>query len=99
CSKPISQTQLADLTPRPHYPDAPVLSSRGIVMVAVRTLTRAAVVVLMVAAPTIWYACSESAPDSPAGPSVAPSVLPRGNVMDLRGALAVDRKSTRLNSS
>jgi len=39
-------------------------------MVAVRTLTRAAVVVLMVAAPTIWYACSESAPDSPAGPSV-----------------------------
>src|SRR5438093_15044 len=61
-------------------------------MVAVRTLTRAAVVVLMVAAPTIWYACSESAPDSPAGPSVAPSVLPRGNVMDLRGALAVLRR-------
>src|SRR2546422_9224625 len=61
-------------------------------MVAVRTLTRAAVVVLMVAAPTIWYACSESAPGSPAGPSVAPSVLPRGNVMDLRGALAVLRR-------
>src|SRR6266566_678362 len=61
-------------------------------MVAVRTLTRAAVVVLMVAAPTIWYACSESAPDSPAGPSVAPSVLPRGNVTDLRGALAVLRR-------
>ena len=61
-------------------------------MVAVRTLTRAAVVVLMVAAPTIWYACSESAPDSPVGPAVAPPVLPRGNFTDLRGALAVLRR-------
>src|SRR3989440_10253327 len=61
-------------------------------MVAVRTLTRAASVLLMVAAPTIWYACSESAPDSPAGPSVRPSVLPRGNVTDLRGALAALRR-------
>jgi len=63
-------------------------------MVAVRTLTRAAVVVLMVAAPTIWYACSESAPDSPVGPSVAPAVLPRGNFTDLHGALAVLRRHT-----
>src|SRR5438067_2384811 len=59
---------------------------------AVRRLTRAAIVLLMVAAPTIWYACSESAPDSPAGPSVVPSVLHRGNVTDLRGALAALRR-------
>src|SRR5438132_555857 len=61
-------------------------------MVAVRTLTRAAIVIVMVAAPTIWYACSESAPDSPAGPSVAPTVLPRGNLVDLPGALAALRR-------
>src|SRR2546423_10530775 len=61
-------------------------------MVAARRLTRAAIVLLMVAAPTIWYACSERAPDSPAGPSVVPSILPRGNVTDLRGALAPLRR-------
>src|SRR3989440_3431575 len=56
-------------------------------MVAARTLTRAAIVVVMVAAPTIWYACSESAPDSPAGPSLAPSV-------DFRSAVAAQRRHT-----
>src|SRR5438874_12401583 len=61
-------------------------------MVAARTLTRAAIVVVMVAAPTIWYACSESAPDSPAGPSVGPSVLRRGNLKDLHDALAALRR-------
>jgi len=52
-------------------------------MVAVRKLTRSAIVAVMVAAPTVWYACLDSAPDSPAGPSLA------GRVPDLRGALAV----------
>ena len=62
-------------------------------MVAVRTLTRAAIVVLMAAAPAVWYACSDGAPDSPAGPSTAPPVSARP-IADLRGAIAAQRRHT-----
>lgn len=57
-------------------------------MVAGRTLTRAAVVLLTVAAPSVWYACSETAPDSPAGPSV-------GRLAELRNAIAIQRRHTQ----
>lgn len=66
----------------------------GVAMVKVRTLTRAAIVVLMAAAPAIWYACVDGAPDAPAGPAGAPSVTPRGPLPDLRGALAAQRRHT-----
>ena len=59
---------------------------------AVRRLTRAVIVIVLVAAPTIWYACSESAPESPAGPAVVPSVLPRRTLKDLHDALAALRR-------
>ena len=63
-------------------------------MIAVRTLTRAAIVVLLAATPAVWYACSDGAPDSPAGPSVAspPPFIPRRPVPDLRVAIAVLRR-------
>ena len=57
-------------------------------MVAGRTLTRAAIVLLMVAGPTVWYACSESAPNSPAGPST-------GRLAELRNAIEVQRRHTQ----
>src|SRR2546422_923614 len=63
-------------------------------MVAVRTLTRTAIVVLMAAAPAVWYACSDSAPQSPAGPSVTPPVIAQRPVPDLRGALAAQQHHT-----
>jgi hypothetical protein len=59
-------------------------------MVKVRTLTRAAIVVLMAAAPAVWYACVDGAPDAPAGPSTTP----RRPVPDLRPALAVQERYT-----
>ena len=37
-----------------------------------RRLTRGALVVLFVAAPAVWYACSDRGPDNPAGPSITP---------------------------
>jgi hypothetical protein len=37
-----------------------------------RMLTRGALVVLFVAAPAVWYACSDRGPDNPAGPSITP---------------------------
>ena len=68
----------------------PLAGSWGVAMVMVRTLTRAAIVVLMAAAPAIWYACTDGAPDAPAGPSVsAPHPVP-----DLRAALAAQRRHT-----
>ena len=63
-------------------------------MVATRTFTRAVVLALALAAPTIWYACSESAPDSPVGPSVSPFSSSFGSHFDLRSALAVQRRHT-----
>ena len=57
-------------------------------MVAGRTLKRAAIVLLMVAGPTLWYACSDNAPDSPAGP-------PTGRLAELRNAIAVQRRHTQ----
>jgi hypothetical protein len=58
-------------------------------MVAGRTLTRAALVVLMAAAPAVWYACS----DGPSAPPPAP-VNPRSLVPDLRAALAAQEHHT-----
>src|SRR5919109_1717416 len=63
-------------------------------MVATRTFTRAVVLALALAAPTIWYACSEGAPDSPAGPTVSPFSSSFGTHFDLRSALAVQRRHT-----
>ena len=63
-------------------------------MVAVRTLTRAAIVALMAAAPAVWYACSDSAPGSPTAPSVAPPGTAPRPVADLRGAIAAQRRHT-----
>ena len=57
-------------------------------MTAGRTLTRAAIILLMVGTPAVWFACSDAAPDSPAGPSTPPAIL------DVRGALVVQRRHT-----
>ena len=57
-------------------------------MVAGRTLTRAAIILVMVGTPAVWFACSDTAPDSPAGPSTPPSIL------DVRDAIAVQRRHT-----
>jgi len=54
-------------------------------MVARRTWTRAAIILLMAVTPAVWYACSDSVP-SPAGPSSTSRLL------DLRGAIAVQRR-------
>ncbi|HEV8510165.1 MAG TPA: CARDB domain-containing protein [Gemmatimonadales bacterium] len=54
-------------------------------MVSVRTLTRAAIVVLMAAGTGVWYACADRATDSPTGLAVAP---------DFRNAIAVQRRHT-----
>ncbi|MGH6692548.1 MAG: CARDB domain-containing protein, partial [Gammaproteobacteria bacterium] len=61
-------------------------------MVSARTLTRAAVVALLTVAPAVWYACSDRAADSPAGPAVGPS--PQRALPDLRVALAAQRRHT-----
>src|SRR6267378_459177 len=57
---------------------------------AVRTLTRAAIVVVTVVAPLAWYACQNTTLDSPLGPARAPSRL----IPDLRAALAAQRRHT-----
>jgi hypothetical protein len=59
-------------------------------MVAGRTLSRAALVVLMAAAPAVWYACSS---DGPSAPPPEP-VNPRIPVADLRAAIAAQRRHT-----
>src|SRR5712671_1889078 len=57
---------------------------------SVRRLIRGAIVVLLAAAPAVWYACSDGALDSPAGPSSPVSrFLP-----DLRVAIAAQRRHT-----
>ena len=56
-------------------------------MVSRSTLTRAAIVLLMVVTPLVWFACSDSAP-SPAGPATD------GFLRDLRTAIAVQQRHT-----
>ena len=57
---------------------------------SIRGLMRGAVVVLIAAAPAVWFACSDSAPDSPAGPA-----LPVSRFMpDLRAAMTAQRRHT-----
>src|SRR6267143_189426 len=72
----------------------PSCHTRGIGMrdrqAAVRTLTRAAIVVVTVVAPLVWYACQNTTLDSPLGPARAPSRL----IPDLRAALAAQRRHT-----
>src|SRR5881394_2559824 len=60
-------------------------------MVAVRTLSRRALVVLLVAAPAVWYACSDRGLDSAVGPSITSPVL---LAPDFMKALAVQRRHT-----
>src|SRR5436190_4627197 len=60
-------------------------------MVAVRRLSRRALVVLLVAAPAVWYACSDRGLDSAAGPSITSPVL---LAPDFMKALAVQRRHT-----
>src|SRR6266511_2957060 len=56
----------------------------------VRALILGVIVVLIAAAPAVWYACSDSASNSPAGPS-----LPAARFMpDLRAAIAAQRRHT-----
>src|SRR3989441_3315593 len=57
---------------------------------SVRALIRGAIVVLIAAAPAVWYACSDSAPDFPAGPSSPVNRL----MPDLRAAVAAQRRHT-----
>ena len=56
-------------------------------MVSGRMLTRAAIVVLMMVTPVVWFACSDGAP-SPAGPATD------GFLRDLRTAIAVQQRHT-----
>lgn len=57
-------------------------------MVAARSLSRGALVVLLVTAPAVWYACSER--EAPAGPSfTAPLVSP-----DFLQAVAIQQRHT-----
>src|SRR2546425_10828368 len=57
---------------------------------SVRALIRGAIVVLIAAAPAVWSAASDSAPDSPAGPSSPVNRL----MPDLRAAVAAQRRHT-----
>jgi len=58
---------------------------------AVRTLTRAAIVVMTVAAPLVLYACLDRTLDSPLGPA---RISSRRLIPDLRAALAAQRRHT-----
>src|SRR5205809_64511 len=58
---------------------------------AVRTLTRAAIVVMTVVAPLVLYACLDRTLDSPVGPARIPA---RRLIPDLRAALAAQRRHT-----
>ena len=62
-------------------------------MIAGRRLIRAAVVVLLVAAPAVWFACSDTGPGSSTGPAVAPPNAPH-TVVGMLGALAAVRRHT-----
>ncbi|HEX9611397.1 MAG TPA: CARDB domain-containing protein [Gemmatimonadales bacterium] len=61
-------------------------------MVAVRTLTRAVIVVLIGAGTAVWYACGDRAAESPTGPAAAPPLSARRP--DLRGVIAAQRRHT-----
>ena len=63
-------------------------------MIAGRKLIRAAVVVLLVAAPAVWFACADSGPSSSTGPTLAPKGAPPRPVAGLFVALAVQRRHT-----
>src|SRR5205809_3387146 len=56
----------------------------------VRGLIRGAIVVLIAVAPAVWYACSDSGSNSPAGPAIPVARL----IPDLRLAIAVQRRHT-----
>src|SRR5262245_30754092 len=58
-----------------------------------RRLLRASLVVLLVATPAVWYACSEGA-NSPAGPSILAPQPPRRPVSGLLGALTALKRHT-----
>ena len=55
-----------------------------------RGFLRGAVVVLIVAASAVWYACSDNAPNSPAGPALPLSRM----IPDLRAAITAQRHHT-----
>ncbi len=57
---------------------------------SVRGLIRGAIVVLIIAAPAVWYACSDSASNSPAGPALPLTRL----IPDLRAAITAQRHHT-----
>src|SRR2546425_13066103 len=57
---------------------------------SVRALIRGAIVVLIAAAPAVWYACSDSASNSPAGPALPVMRL----IPDLRAAITAQRHHT-----
>jgi len=56
----------------------------------VRGLIRGAIVVLIAAAPAVWYACSDSASNSPTGPALPVTRL----IPDLRAAITAQRHHT-----
>jgi len=56
----------------------------------VRGLIRGVFVVLIAVAPAVWYACSDSGSNSPAGPSLPVTRL----LPDLRLAIAAQRRHT-----
>ncbi|MGH7699856.1 MAG: CARDB domain-containing protein [Gemmatimonadales bacterium] len=60
-------------------------------MVAPRTWTRAAIVVLMAAGTAVWYACGDRPSDPLTGPSAAPH---RGAPPDLGAAIAAQQRHT-----
>src|SRR2546426_3504963 len=57
---------------------------------SVRALIRGAIVVRIAAAPAVWYACSDSASNSPAGPALPVMRL----IPDLRAAITAQRHHT-----
>src|SRR5439155_24809712 len=63
-------------------------------MITGRSLTRAVIAVLLVAAPAVWFACSDNAPSSSTGPSLAAKTATGRPVAGLLGALAVQRRHT-----
>jgi len=56
----------------------------------VRGLIRGAIVVLIAVAPAVWYACSDSGSNSPAGPALPVTRL----IPDLRLAISAQRRHT-----
>src|SRR5258708_26773639 len=62
-------------------------------MIAGRKLIRAVVVVLLVAATAVWFACSDTGPGSSTGPAVAPPNAPPP-VVGMLGAPAAVRRHT-----